>query len=68
MKIKELFDPNKDIYRTIEKVISFNISQEHRLKEEISEYIVTDSIEEQLEKLLDKMQLLKVLEPNQEHR
>jgi hypothetical protein len=57
MKIKELFDPNKDIYRTIEKVISFNISQEHRLKEEISEYIVTDSIEEQLEKLLDKMQL-----------
>ena len=57
MKIKELFDSNKDIYRTIEKVISFNVSQENRLKEEISEYIVTDSIEEQLEKLLDKMQL-----------
>ena len=57
MNIKELFDPSKDIYRTIEKVITFNASQEHRLKAEISEYIVTESIEEQLEKLLDKMQL-----------
>lgn len=54
--IKSLFDQTKDIYRTIEKVITYNASQEHRLKAEISEYIVTESIEEQLEKLLTKMQ------------
>ena len=55
MEIKKLFDSNKDIYRTIEKVITYGISQEVRLKAEISEYIVTDSIEEQFEKLLIKM-------------
>jgi hypothetical protein len=55
--IKSLFDQTRDIYRTIEKVISYSASQESRLKAEISEYIVTESIEEQLEKLLMKMQL-----------
>jgi hypothetical protein len=55
-KIKHLFDPSKDIYRTIEKVINYNVSQESRLKTEISEYVVTESIEDQLEKLLAKMQ------------
>ncbi|MEW5817577.1 MAG: BREX system P-loop protein BrxC, partial [Spirochaetota bacterium] len=54
-KIKTLFDPSKNIYRTIEKVITYNISQEARLKAEISEYVVTESIEEQFEKLLSKM-------------
>lgn len=54
--IKSLFDQTRDIYRIIEKVISYNVSQEDRLKAEISEYIVTESIEEQLEKLLTKMQ------------
>ncbi|WP_432697186.1 BREX system P-loop protein BrxC [Marinobacterium sp. YM272] len=55
MEIKSLFDSNKDIYRTIEKVITYGASQEERLKAEISEYVVTDSIEEQLESLLQKM-------------
>ena len=55
MEIKQLFDPNKDIYRTIEKVITYGSSQEARLKAEISEYVVTESIEEQFEKLLTKM-------------
>ena len=36
--IKQLFDPSKDIYRTIEKVITYGAAQEHRLKAEISEY------------------------------
>lgn len=54
--IKELFDPSKNIYRTIEKVITYNASQESRLKAEITEYIATESIEDQLEKLLTKMQ------------
>jgi hypothetical protein len=57
MQIKNLFDPQKDIYRTIEKVITYNASQEARLKAEITEYIVTESIEEQFERLLGKMQL-----------
>ena len=56
MEIKDLFDSNKDIYRTIEKVITYGASQEQRLKAEISEYVVTESIEEQFEKLLSKMQ------------
>ena len=55
-KIKSLFDPSRDIYRTIEKVINYNVSQESRLKTEISEYVVTESIEDQLESLLIKMQ------------
>jgi hypothetical protein len=57
MTIRSLFDPTKDIYRTIEKVITYGSSQESRLKAEISEYWVTESIEEQFRKLLDRMQL-----------
>ena len=56
MTIRTLFDPNKNIQRPIEKVITYGASQEHRLKSEISEYVVTDSIETQFHKLLDKMQ------------
>ncbi|MGQ7848553.1 BREX system P-loop protein BrxC [Granulosicoccus sp. 3-233] len=56
MEIKQLFDSNKDIYRSIEKVITYSASQERRLKAEISEYVVTESIEEQFERLLGKMQ------------
>ena len=56
MAIRTLFDPSKNIQRPIEKVITYAASQEHRLKSEISEYVVTDSIETQFYKLLDKMQ------------
>ena len=56
MNIRSLFDLNKDINRNIEKVITYGVSQETRLKAEITEYIVTDSIEEQFQKLLTKMQ------------
>lgn len=56
MAIRTLFDPSKNIHRTIEKVITYSASQEHRLKSEISEYVVTDSIEAQFRKLLDRMQ------------
>ena len=56
-QIRSLFDAGKDIQRTIEKVITYQASQEQRLKGEISEYIVTESIEQQLEQLLEKMQV-----------
>jgi hypothetical protein len=57
MLIRSLFDSSKDISRTIEKVITYGASQERRLKAEISEYVVTESIEEQFRKLLERMQL-----------
>ncbi len=55
-KIKELFDPQKDIYRTIEKVITYGASQEDRLQTEIAEYVVTENIDADFEKLIGKMQ------------
>jgi hypothetical protein len=57
MTIGDLFDPTKDIHRSIEKVISYGADQEERLKAEISEYVVTENIEEQFRLLLDRMQL-----------
>lgn len=54
--IKQFFDPAKDIYRTIEKVITYKADQEARLRSEITEYIVTERIEEQFERLLTRMQ------------
>ena len=57
MNIGALFDPTKDIHRTIEKVITYGADQEERLKAEISEYVVTENIEEQFRQLLDRMQL-----------
>jgi hypothetical protein len=56
MPIKDLFDPSKNIYRAIEKVITYDAAQEARLKAEITEYVVTDSINEQFGKLLMRMQ------------
>jgi hypothetical protein len=56
MKIRELFDPSKNINRNIEKVIAYGVSQEARLKSEISEYVVTESIDQQFENLLLKME------------
>jgi hypothetical protein len=55
--ISALFDPSKNIYRSIEKVITYGVSQQDRLKAEISEYVVTENIDEQFRKLLDRMQL-----------
>jgi hypothetical protein len=54
-QIRTLFDAGKDIQRAIEKVITYQASHEQRLKAEISEYIATASIEQQLEQLLEKM-------------
>lgn len=57
MRIRNLFDSNKGLDRRIEKVITFASAQEERLKAEITEYIVTDNIEDQFRRLLDRMQL-----------
>jgi hypothetical protein len=54
-QIRNLFDPQRGLQRSIEKVISYQASEEGRLKSEISEYIVTDSIDGQLLDLLTKI-------------
>ena len=51
--IRTLFDPAKQINRTIEKVITYEASDESRLRQEIREYVATDSIERNFERLLD---------------
>lgn len=61
-QIKHLFDPQRDINRKIEKVVTFgNQSDEflkqnqEYLKQEISEYIVTDRLKHNFGKILDEM-------------
>ena len=51
--IRELFDPSKPIDRRIEKVITYESTNEDLLKQEILEYVATDSIEQHMERLLD---------------
>jgi len=54
-KIKDLFDPSKDIYRSIEKVVTFGSLKTDHLKGEISEYVVTERLKQNFEKILDAM-------------
>ena len=56
-KLEKLFDESRDLHRAIEKVITFGVDQEDRLKNEIREYIVTPHMEAEFEDLLTKMQL-----------
>jgi hypothetical protein len=64
-QISSLFDADKGIHRSIEKVISYQTSQQERLKAEIREYVVTESIERQLERLLENMHA--AMEAGDEH-
>jgi len=54
--IKALFDESKGIDRRIEKVITFGSNEEHNLKAEISEYVVTEHLCESMHGLLERMQ------------
>ena len=51
--IKTLFDASKGLDRRIEKVITFGANAEDSLKNEISEYIVTEHLRESLHELLE---------------
>ena len=55
MTIQSLFHQSIDMYRPIENGIIYAELQEARLKAEISEYVVTEGIEEQLQRLLWSM-------------
>jgi hypothetical protein len=54
-KIKETFDTNKDIFRTIEKVITFDTLDNDALKREVTEYVVTEKLKNNFQKLLDAL-------------
>lgn len=54
-QIKETFDPKKDIFRTIEKVITFDNQDEDSLKREVTEYVVTEKLKNNFQKLLDAL-------------
>jgi hypothetical protein len=51
--IRNLFETSKALDRRIEKVISFDNDANDQLKREITEYVVTDSIETSFERLLN---------------
>ncbi|MCF2494278.1 BREX system P-loop protein BrxC [Dyadobacter chenhuakuii] len=53
--IKTLFDETKDIYRTIEKVVTFGNLSEEALSKEIGEYVVTDKLRDNFETLLEAL-------------
>lgn len=54
-KIKEIFGTDKDIYRPIEKVVTFGSASEINLKNEISEYVVTENLKNSFDKILDAL-------------
>lgn len=49
--IKHLFDPSKEIYRKIEKVVTFGNLQDDFLNKEIAEYVVTTRLRDSFEAL-----------------
>lgn len=52
--IRQLFETTRSLDRRIEKVISFDNVASDQLKREITEYVVTDSIEASFGRLLDR--------------
>ena len=52
--IRSLFEPNRTLDRRIEKVILFDSADNEQLKREITEYVVTNSIEKSIQRLLDR--------------
>lgn len=57
LTIRDLFDASRALNRPIEKVITYQRRTDAQLRAEISEYIVTDNIEENFDRLLKLMQL-----------
>lgn len=54
--IRELFDPSKPIDRRIEKVITYEATNEELLKQEVQEYVATESIEGHFDRMLDRLE------------
>ena len=54
--IRQLFDPSRTLNRPIEKVITYQNRSVAQMRAEISEYVVTERIEDSFADLLKKMQ------------
>lgn len=54
--IKELFDSSKDISRRIESVVTFADNSEENLKNEINEYVVTEKLHDNYEKVIEELE------------
>ena len=55
-QIRNLFDSTRALNRPIEKVITYQNRTEAQVRAEVSEYVVTEHIEECFSDLLKKMQ------------
>ena len=55
-QIRNLFDSSRALTRPIEKVITYQNRSDEQLRAEISEYVVTDHIEQSFIRLLREMQ------------
>ena len=55
-KVREIFDPSKPIERRIEKVITYETTNEELLKQEVIEYVATESIQNHFETLLNEIE------------
>jgi hypothetical protein len=54
-KIRELFEVTRSLDRRIEKVISFDSTENDQLKREVTEYVVTDNIAKSFDRLLSNL-------------
>src|SRR6266446_5966106 len=55
-QIRSLFDVSRALNRPIEKVITYQNRSDAQLRTEVSEYVVTDNINENFQRLLKAMQ------------
>ncbi|MDF1659424.1 MAG: BREX system P-loop protein BrxC [Verrucomicrobiales bacterium] len=56
MSIRSLFDTTRQLDRRIEKVVTYDSKADAQLVREISEYVITENIEANFERLLSRMQ------------
>lgn len=54
--IRESFDTSKDLNKRIESVVTFADNSEENLKNEINEYIVTEKLHNNYEKVIDELE------------
>jgi hypothetical protein len=55
-KIQDLFDPSKQLNRTIESVVTFGAKTVEDLNAEIREYVVTDKLHKNYEDVIGDLQ------------
>ena len=51
-QLREIFDPSLTFKRRVEKVIKFSNREPETLKQEAADYVVTENLEQDYQKLL----------------